>query len=86
MERRVLLAIFLSFLVLYVYQALVVKPTPKPPGATLTTPSALAGASDPLVTSILRSQENELTREAACAGPLLGGGPARRRVEVDASC
>jgi YidC/Oxa1 family membrane protein insertase len=31
MERRVLLAIFLSFLVLYVYQALVVKPVPKPP-------------------------------------------------------
>jgi YidC/Oxa1 family membrane protein insertase len=30
MERRVLVAIFLSFLVLYVYQALVVKPVPKP--------------------------------------------------------
>jgi len=33
MERRVLLAIFLSFLVLYVYQALVVKPVTKPAGA-----------------------------------------------------
>src|SRR4051812_16808015 len=32
MERRVLLAIFLSFLVLYVYQAVVVKPVPKPVG------------------------------------------------------
>jgi YidC/Oxa1 family membrane protein insertase len=31
MERRVLIAIFLSFLVLYGYQALFVKPTPKPP-------------------------------------------------------
>src|SRR5260370_22132952 len=30
MERRVLIAIFLSFLVLYAYQALVVKPVPKP--------------------------------------------------------
>lgn len=30
MEKRVLFAIFLSFLVLYVYQALVVKPVPKP--------------------------------------------------------
>ena len=29
MERRVLIAIFLSFIVLYAYQALVVKPTPK---------------------------------------------------------
>jgi YidC/Oxa1 family membrane protein insertase len=35
MERRVLLAIFLAFLVLYVWQALFVKPVPKPgqPGA-----------------------------------------------------
>jgi len=31
MERRVLFAIFLSFLVLYAYQALVVKPVPKQP-------------------------------------------------------
>src|SRR5882762_9174487 len=30
MERRVLLAIFLAFLVLYVWQALFVKPVPKP--------------------------------------------------------
>ncbi len=30
MEKRVLIAIFLSFLVLYAYQALVVKPVPKP--------------------------------------------------------
>jgi YidC/Oxa1 family membrane protein insertase len=36
MERRVLLAIFLSFLVLYLYQALVVKPVPKPVGANET--------------------------------------------------
>jgi len=34
MERRVLFAIFLSFLVLYAYQALVVKPVPKPPAPT----------------------------------------------------
>src|SRR5437588_277489 len=36
MERRVLLAILLSFLVLYLYQALVVKPVPKPPAVTAT--------------------------------------------------
>src|SRR5439155_13469740 len=36
MERRVLLAIFLSFLVLYIYQALVVKPVSKPPNAPAT--------------------------------------------------
>ena len=33
MERRVLLAIFLAFLVLYAWQALFVKPVPKPAGA-----------------------------------------------------
>jgi len=33
MEKRVLFAIFLSFLVLYVYQAFVVKPVPKPAAA-----------------------------------------------------
>ena len=38
MERRVLLAIFLAFLVLYTWQALFVKPLPKPtPGSTTTT-------------------------------------------------
>jgi YidC/Oxa1 family membrane protein insertase len=41
MERRVLLAIFLSFLVLSVYQALVVKPVPKrPPIAPAAAPAA----------------------------------------------
>src|SRR5262245_18694762 len=39
MERRVLLAIFLSFLVLYAYQAFVAKPVPKPgAGTTATAP------------------------------------------------
>jgi YidC/Oxa1 family membrane protein insertase len=49
MERRVLLAIFLSFLVLYVYQTLVVKPVPKPAGVTSpsTTPTPGAAAAAP---------------------------------------
>ena len=44
MERRVLLAIFLSFLVLYVYQALVVKPVPKPANGTANSESLPAAA------------------------------------------
>jgi YidC/Oxa1 family membrane protein insertase len=41
MERRVLLAIFLAFLVLYVWQAVFVKPVPKPsPGPVGTSTSA----------------------------------------------
>src|SRR4029077_6969113 len=43
MERRVLLAIFLAFLVLYVWQAVFVKPVPKPAGAT-TSPNASTAA------------------------------------------
>jgi YidC/Oxa1 family membrane protein insertase len=39
MERRVLLAIFLAFLVLYVWQAVFVKPVPEPAG-TATAPNA----------------------------------------------
>jgi YidC/Oxa1 family membrane protein insertase len=35
MERRVLVAIFLSFIVLYAYQAFVVKPVPKPPAGAM---------------------------------------------------
>jgi len=41
MERRVLIAIFLCFLVLYLWQALVVKPVPKP--AVAATPATASG-------------------------------------------
>jgi YidC/Oxa1 family membrane protein insertase len=43
MERRVLLAIFLAFLVLYAWQALFTKPAPKP-GAPGSVPASQAGA------------------------------------------
>ena len=43
MERRVLIAIFLSFLVLYVYQALVVKPVPKQAATSAGVPAAQNG-------------------------------------------
>src|SRR6185295_11621141 len=48
MERRVLLAIFLCFLVLYIWQTLVVKPVPKPTAGTApqqtASDSAVAGS------------------------------------------
>jgi YidC/Oxa1 family membrane protein insertase len=54
MERRVLLAIFLAFIVLYTWQALFVKPVPKPgpesappPSASSSSAVAPAGASGP---------------------------------------
>ncbi len=43
MERRVLIAIFLSFIVLYLYQAMVVKPVPKPVTGAPATTSASQG-------------------------------------------
>jgi YidC/Oxa1 family membrane protein insertase len=49
MERRVLLAIFLAFLVLYTWQALFVKPVPKPGPEPATATSALSpGAVGPV--------------------------------------
>ena len=44
MERRVILAVVLSFLVLFGYQTLVVKPNRKPAGPVATTTSAPAAA------------------------------------------
>src|SRR6266581_3489602 len=44
MERRVLLAIFLAFLVLYVWQAVFVKPVPKPAATSAQTSSSTRGA------------------------------------------
>jgi YidC/Oxa1 family membrane protein insertase len=56
MERRVLLAIFLAFLVLYVWQAVFVKPVPKPaagtaPPAAGATQGTAAGTSAPTTVS-----------------------------------
>ena len=47
MERRVLLAIFLAFIVLYTWQALFVKPVPKPVGGTPPTANSPASAVAP---------------------------------------
>jgi len=44
MERRVLIAIFLSFIVLYAYQAFFVKPVPKPAQQSAATQQAQSQA------------------------------------------
>jgi YidC/Oxa1 family membrane protein insertase len=61
MERRVLLAIFLCFIVLYAWQALVVKPAPKPPAGAAGRPVS-SSAATPSTT-----QENSVTRSSAAA-------------------
>src|SRR5258706_14492144 len=76
MERRVLLAIFLCFLVLYAWQALFVKPAPKRPavaanGAPSSPPPVLAGSKAP---------EPGLTPSSTVvsgAAPVLGSGEER---------
>jgi len=74
MERRVLLAIFLSFLVLYIYQALVVKPVPKPPNGAATTAPSLPEADRPSASSspaAPRPDENAASPAAPSAPPLV---------------
>ena len=62
MEKRVLVAIFLSFLVLYVYQALVVKPVPKPA-------STSAGSTAPATSAGDRTASSPPAPPAAPTGP-----------------
>src|SRR5438876_4455961 len=63
MERRVLLAIFLCFLVLYLWNALVVKPVPKP--ALATTP--VAGAAPEPGAPAKAPERSQLPAEVAAA-------------------
>src|SRR5713226_3619438 len=75
MERRVLLAIFLAFLVLYGWQALFVKPAPKPAGTNATPPSTgvatpgttVTQPASPAPTPPSATSENTATGSAASA-------------------
>src|SRR5579871_869875 len=87
MEKRVLFAIFLSFLVLYIYQALVVKPVPKPTGAatsSASTPGAAVSnrpqAPSPQPGAATRETPSAAARPAAA--PLVAD-PNQRDVRVE---
>jgi YidC/Oxa1 family membrane protein insertase len=83
MERRVLLAIFLSFLVLYVYQALVVKPVPKMPAAASATGDSTAAASQ---TPAARPIDPSVQLEAPLttpSAPALVSDAAEREIRVE---
>ena len=76
MERRVLFAVFLSFLVLMAYQTFVVKPRTKPPAG------GHDGGADPRRDTDRMSQESSRTstpRRRGRAGGCAIGGAARRR-------
>ncbi len=86
MEKRVLLAIFLSFLVLYVYQAMVVKPAPKPAPATAAS-TAGPGSKAPSAPTTPSAPTLSLAPAAAAtdATPLTGDARERDvRVETNA--
>ena len=81
MERRVLLAIFLSFLVLWGYQALVGKPVPKP--TALGTPGTTAGAGNARGASQAALNPTVPTRATAPAAATLLGAVVERDVRVE---
>jgi YidC/Oxa1 family membrane protein insertase len=84
MEKRVLLAIFLSFLVLYVYQALVVKPVPKP-AANASTPANTAPAARGTAAPEAVAQNPVVPREmppTPAAGAIVSD-PRERTVTVE---
>jgi YidC/Oxa1 family membrane protein insertase len=86
MERRVLVAIFLSFLVLYVYQTYVVKPVPKP--ANKTTVAGAPGApgsaaADTPATAATATASQAEAQSTPDAAPLVGESTERDiRVET----
>jgi YidC/Oxa1 family membrane protein insertase len=70
MERRVLLSIFLAFLVLYVWQALFVKPLPKPPAnAPAASTSTASAARSPQPGPPPPASVNTATENAAPRAP-----------------
>jgi len=78
MERRVLIAILLSFVVLYAYQALVVKPAPKPPAGT----SSPAASQSPSPTATPSTAPVTTPSAPSTAAALVGDG-AERDVRIE---
>jgi YidC/Oxa1 family membrane protein insertase len=88
MERRVLIAIFLSFLVLYAYQALVVKPKPVTETADGTLPPAPTSATTtpsptPDSASHTPSNPSAASDASAMSGKPLVGDAAERDIRVE---
>src|SRR5438874_4856402 len=75
MERRVLLAIFLAFLVLYVWQAVFVKPVPKPGSPSAAAPTAATTPPAP-VPGQTPTAENAAAPPPAAEAPAPPSAPA----------
>ena len=84
MERRVLLAIFLAFLVLYVWQALFVKPVPKPTLGEAPPASTAAASPAPPASAQLPAEAPPASAAAAApAAATLVGDATERDVRVE---
>ena len=86
MERRVLVAIFLSFVVLYLYQALVVKPVPKPPAGQQATTTAPARPGEAPLAAAGKAGGPAATAPAPAAAPeaaMLVGDTAEHDVTIE---
>src|SRR5207302_9533673 len=81
MERRVLIAIFLSFIVLYAYQAFVVKPVPKPSqAASAPSQATKSPAASPATSALATPATAAALRPAATT---LASDSAERDVRIE---
>src|SRR3954451_22814647 len=87
MERRVLLAIFLAFLVLYTWQALVVKPVPKPAAGAGATPSPVTAPVDAVgsasASPAAADQASAAAKPSVALAPALVAETSEREVRVE---
>jgi YidC/Oxa1 family membrane protein insertase len=85
MERRVLIALVLSFLVLYVYQTYVVKPVPKPAQTSTQTVPTAGGSTAPVSPAATPESTTGVTpaASAAPAAATLLGDTSEREVRVE---
>src|SRR5688572_18986396 len=84
MERRVLLAIFLCFLSLYLWQAVMVKPIPNPvPATSPSAPSpAAAGAASPSAQPAAKPVAADSNPAPLAEAPLVGD-TSEREIRVE---
>ena len=85
MEKRVLIAVFLSFLVLYAYQAIVPqpkRPASKPAPAAVTAPAVPAAEATPPAVNTNQTTPDTAVPSAPATQPLVGD-TAEREIVVD---
>jgi YidC/Oxa1 family membrane protein insertase len=82
MDRRFFIAILLSFVVLYAYQAIFPPPASKPPSSVATTSQATAPASTPAAGEAAQSTQPEPTPPSPEATPVAGE-EREREIVVD---